>query len=67
MPDTSRAYSGWRDRSRIDATIGATARTAWMRPSAVARSKRLMVVRAANSNMGTASSMSAWTAGSPPA
>ncbi len=38
-----------------------------MRPSAVATSKRLIVVRTANSNIGTASSMSACTAGSPPA
>ena len=46
--------------------IGAAARTAWTRPSAVSRSNRLIVVRTANSNIGTASSTRARTAASPP-
>ena len=49
------------------AMIGAAARMAWTRPSAVSRSKRLIVVRTANSNIGTASSTRARTAASPSA
>ena len=46
--------------------IGATDRIAMTRPSAVSRSNRPMVVRTANSNIGTASSTRCRTASSPP-
>ena len=64
--DGSRVYSG-----RIELRRGSTRRSgrpracACTRPSAVARSKRLIVVRTANSNIGTASSTRARTAASP--
>ena len=37
-PASTRAYSGRSDWSRMLATIGAAARMAWIRPSAVSRS-----------------------------
>ena len=65
QPATVRVYSGRIELSRIVATIGAAARMPCTRPSAVDRSKRLIVVRTANSNIGTASSMRWRTASSP--
>ena len=65
QPETVRVYSGRRLVSRIEPMIGATAFIACTRPSAVSRSKRRIVVRTANSNIGTASSTRARTAASP--